>query len=353
MPLVLFMILINYAKGYLRMNTLNKDQVLSNLVYTATTELNLSTYQSMDLMKIATKVFDSVDFLPRKNELSTERCNNELIIKNFCGCKRLSGVKDSTLRCYTQTYKTFLDYCKVSLLDVTTNDIRRFLLDYEQRNNKSTTDNARRNLNTLFQFMEDEDYIAKNPCKKIPKIKDDIKVKRFYNDFEMEKMRDACKTKRELALIDFLLATGTRVSEVSNIKLTDINWQDRSVLVTGKGNKQRIVRISQRCKKHLQEYIIERNGQSEYLFCSERAPYGNIKKASIEGILHTVGVRCGLPDITVHCFRRWFASDLFNKGVDIKIIQELLGHSNMQTTSEYYIKTNIDKIKIVYDTYAC
>lgn len=333
--------------------TLDKDQLLSKIVYTATTQLNLTSYQSIDLMKIIVKSFDDIDFEAHKNELSLERCDNDVIIKNFCGCKKLGGAKESTLKCYCVTYRTFLNYNNMSLLDVTTNDLRRFLLDYESRNSKKTTDNARRNLNTLFQFMEDEGYIAKNPCKKIKKIKEDVVVKKAYTDLEMEQMRDACETPRELAIVDFLLSTGVRVSEACHVKLSDIDWNDRSAVVTGKGNKQRIVRFSTRCKKHLQEYLVSREGNSEYLFCQIRSPYNNLEKGGMERIIHRIGANGGLPDITVHCFRRWFATDMFKKGVDLKIIQTLLGHSNLQTTSEYYIKANQDKIKFVYDTYAC
>ena len=161
----------------------------------------------------------------------------------FAGCKKLAGINENTIKAYLYTLKKFLEYKDIPLTQVTTDDIRRYLLDYESRASNTTVDNARRNLNSFFQFMEDEDYIEKNPCKRIKHIKQPYKIKRFYNDLEMEEMRDACKDRRELAIIDFLLSTGMRVSEVAAVKLSDVDWEGKTVKVIGKGNKERYILV--------------------------------------------------------------------------------------------------------------
>lgn len=342
--------------GYLIMTNqklLDKDYLFKTAVRMLGEEMNFDNIQMNQSINVLTNVFAGVDFIASENMLSTERCKNYIIIKNFEGCKRISGAKDSSIKQYMLSVNSLLDFCKKELISITTDDIRRYLLYYEKSVCKTTADNCRRNLNVFFSFMEDEEYIKKNPVKKIPKIKDGIKYKRFFTDLEIESMRDACVDKRELALIDLLISTGLRVSEVSDILLYEINWEKRTILIHGKGGKDRIVPFSVRCKKHLQEYLMKRGyNLSPFLFCSSKKPYNKLSKTSISQIVKNIGKRVGLSDITVHCFRRWLASDLNKKKVDPTTIQEILGHSSFETTQKHYLDKSTSKICYIHNIYA-
>lgn len=205
----------------------------------------------------------------------------------------------------------------------------------------------------FFNLWKTKNILKKNPVKKISKIKEGTKYKKFYTDLEIESMRDACINKRELALIDLLISTGLRVSEISNILISEIDWEERTIIIHGKGGKDRIVPFSVRCKKHLQEYLIERNyGLSPFLFCSSKFPHNKLCKCSIGKIVKDIGYRIGLQDITVHCFRRWFATDLNKKGVDPITIQEILGHSSFDTTQKHYLNNSTNKICYIHNIYA-
>lgn len=331
---------------------LDKDKIFSMIVYRSCVELELPQDKGNRLMEIITNAFADIDLETEKNALSNSVIDNEVLIKNFVGCKKLIGIRDSTLRSYVQSLKMFLAFNNMSLLQVSTNDLRRFLIDYESRVSNVTADNARRNLNSFFQFMENEGYIPLNPCKKIPHIRSDKLVKKFLSTLEVEQIRDACEDKRELALVDLMISNGMRVSEICNAKISDIDWDKRTVLVLGKGGKQRYAPLSERAKKHLREYINERKGNSEYLFCGVRHPYNKMQKNGVEKIVQNIGARVGLPTITVHCFRRYVATDLCRKGVDIKVIQYILGHSSFQTTSNYYVETDISKVIYMHNLYA-
>ena len=304
------------------------------------------------LLNIMTKTFADVDMNTEKKELSVEGSANEVIFKNFIGVKQLGGKKPSTLRNYSHTIKFFLDNTGYDLINTTTNDIRRFLIWYQNRGaSKLSTDNTRRVLNIFFQFMEDEGYIDKNPCKRIPFIKCDKPIKLVLTDANVEAMRDACKAPRELAIVDFLTSTGVRVSEMSNIKLSDINWIEKSVLIHGKGGKDRYVFMNARALKHIQDYIKERP-QSNWLFAQNNKPYDNLKINSLNHIVTAVGKRVGIDNVTVHTFRRWFANDLNKKGVDIRIIQQLLGHESFDTTQSYYLQFDVEKAKQAHNIYS-
>lgn len=316
---------------------IDKDYLFKMTVMMIGEEMQFTDIQMQKSLNILTNVFSGVDFVSSKEMLSVDKCRNSTIIKNFIGCKKMGGLKDSTLEQYSYSISSLLRFCQKELININTDDIRRFLLHYEKTVCKTTANNCRRNLNVFFQFMEDEEYIAKNPVKKIPRIKEEMKYKRFYTDLEIESMRDACVNRRELALIDLLISSGLRVSEVSNILVPEINWEDRTMLIHGKGGKDRIVPFSVRCKKHMQEYLEEREYKGVHLFCSLRQPYSRLSKSTINKMIKEIGSRVGLSGITVHCFRRWLASDLNKKGVDATVIQDILGHASFETTQKHYL----------------
>lgn len=336
----------------MKTNNIDKDYLFKTVARIMGEEMHFTNIQMRQSVNILTTVFSDVDFVSSKNMLSTEKCPNSIIVKNFIGCKSMEGIKEGSINQYVGSINKFLNFSKKDLVAITSDDIRRFLLSYEKNVCKTTADNCRRNLNVFFQFMEDEGYIQKNPAKKIPKIKDDIKYKKFYTDVEIETVRDACQTKKELALIDLLTCTGLRVSEVSNILLSEIDFENRTIVIHGKGGKDRVVPISVRCKKHLQEYILERGVNiSHYLFCNPRKPYGKMVSSSINHMLHNIGSRVGLPEITVHCFRRWFATSLNKRGADFTVIQSIMGHASFETTQKHYLDKSIQKIQYLYDLY--
>lgn len=331
---------------------LDKDYLFKTIVRLFSEEMHFNSAQMNKSLEILTLAFADIDFVSSKNFLSVEKCKNSIILKNFQGCKLMQGTKETSVSQYIRSIQNFIKFTQKDLISVVSDDVRKYLLNYEKHVCKTTADNCRRNLNILFQFMEDEGYISKNPIKKIPKIKDDIRYQRFYTDMEIESIRDACETQKELALIDLLASTGLRVSEVCNILLSEISWDERTIIIHGKGGKDRVVPISIRCKKHLQEYLLQRGiNISPYLFCSTKRPFGKMCSYAINKILHTVGGRVGLPDITVHCFRRWFATTLNKRGVDLTVIQDIMGHASFETTQKHYLDKSVQKIQRVYDLY--
>ncbi len=331
---------------------IDKDYLFKVIVRMIGDEMHFNDIQMQKSLNILTNVFSGIEFISSENMLSAEKSHNPTIVKNFIGCKKMGGLKDSTLEQYSYSISSLLKFCQKDLVNFTTDDIRRFLLYYEQTASKTTVNNCRRNLNVFFQFMENEGYITKNPIKKIPRIKEELKYKRFYTDLEIESMRDACINRRELALIDLLISSGLRVSEVSNILISEINWEGKTILIHGKGSKDRLVPFSIRCKKHLYEYLTERTFQGTYLFCSLKKPYEKLSKSTINKLIKKIGERVGLPDITVHCFRRWLASDLSRKGVDTTVIQDILGHASFETTQKHYLSKSYNKMAYIHDVYA-
>lgn len=138
------------------------------------------------------------------------------------------------------TVEHLLKTVDVEVRKMTTDDLRSYLAEYQQINNcsKVTVDNIRRNLSSFFSWLEEEDYILKSPMRRIHKIKTKQQVKEIISDEMIEKMRDNCKTKRDLAIIDLLYSTGIRVGELVRLNISDIDFEERECVVYGKGDKE-------------------------------------------------------------------------------------------------------------------
>ena len=162
----------------------------------------------------------------------------------------------------------------------------------------------------------------------------------------MELIRDGCKGYKEKALVEFLVSSGCRVSEVAGLRVQDIDWQERKCKVLGKGGKQRTVYFSVRAKLMLQLYIKGRKG-GEALFSSSRAPYEPLSDRGIEKIISKLGKRIGMErPLYPHLMRHTFASHALSAGMDLTVIQHLLGHTDPKTTLIY---AEINPIRVQYE----
>lgn len=140
----------------------------------------------------------------------------------------------------------------------------------------------RRIFSSFFAWLEDEDYIAKSPVRRIHKVKTDSLVKEVLSDEQLEQLRDSCTTKRDLAIIDFLSSTGIRVGELVKLSREDIDFHERQCVVFGKGNKERVVYFNARTKLHLQQYLNERTDSNPALFVSLNSPHSRLTISGVE-----------------------------------------------------------------------
>ena len=218
-----------------------------------------------------------------------------------------------------------------------TEDLRTYLTDYQKQNTLSrvTIDNVRRILSSFFSWLEDEEYLIKSPIRRIHKVKTIISIKNTYSDEELEKMRDSCKEKRDLALIDMLSSTGMRVGELVLLNQTDIDFNGRECKVFGKGNKERIVYFDARTKIHLQEYLESRTDNCEALFVTLKEPHSRLTISGVESRVRGIGNQLHIDKVHPHKFRRTLATKAIDKGMPIEQLQQLLGHKRIDTTLQY------------------
>lgn len=274
-------------------------------------------------------------------------------IKYYLGAKKIDGLSERTLKNYKSNLEMFAERVTKSAAKITTDDIRGYIayLD-ETRHLKETS--LQTHINTLrafFGWLTVEEKIKKNPMAKIKSPKLDKKgARQALSVDELERLRDACKTYREKALIEFLVSTGCRLSEVAQLRAADLNLADRSVQVTGKGDKDRVVYFSVRARLMIEEYMMQRKG-GDGLFVSSKSPYEPLKPRAIQRIVHSLSERAGLEGrVHPHLLRHTFATHALNGGMDVTVIQRLLGHEDIATT-QIYAELNEEGVRHQYNKY--
>lgn len=264
---------------------------------------------------------------------------NENLKKRFLASLRLEGKSEQTLNQYSIAIDMMFTDIEKNVIDITTNDIRYHLAKYQttRKVKNVTVDNRRRNLSSFFSWLTKEEYIDKNPMLRIAKIKSEIEVKIPFSDNDLERLRVSASItrngKRDRALIEFLMSTGCRVSEVVELDLTNVDFLKGECIVHGKGNKDRKVYISDKCMYYLNEYLTTRKFQSNILFTSKTG--GRWSKQSIESIIRTIAQKAKVENAHPHRFRRTFATNALNRGMPVQHLQKILGHNSLDTTMIY------------------
>ena len=270
----------------------------------------------------------------------------------FINAKRIEGCSEKTLSYYRQTIVSMLSGIEKEPQEIVTEDLRKYLTEYQanRKSSKVTIDNIRRILSSFFSWLEDEDYILKNPVRRIHKVKTGINIKETYSDEALELMRDNCQELRDLAMIDMLASTGMRVGEMVLLNKNDIDFNERECIVFGKGSKERVVYFDARTKIHLQNYLDSRNDNNPALFVSLKAPYERLQIGGIETRLRKFGKQLGLHKVHPHKFRRTLATMAIDKGMPIEQLQQLLGHRKIDTTLQYAMVKQ-SNVKIAHRKY--
>lgn len=287
-----------------------------------------------------------------ENEPEKEEIGNNEYLKLFLDAKKIEGCSERTVQYYRTTIERFFISITTPIRKVTTEQIRHYLVDYQQINNcsKVTVDNVRRNISSFFSWLEEEDYILKSPMKRIHKIKTKQQVKETISDEAIEQLRDNCNCIRDLAIIDLLYSTGIRVGELVNLDISDIDFDARECVVFGKGDKERKVYFDAKAKIHLQDYLSSRKDNNPALFVTLDSPFDRLKISGVEIRMRKLGKSLNMEKIHPHKFRRTMATRAIDKGMPIEQVQKLLGHSQIDTTMQYAI-VNQTNVKISHQKF--
>lgn len=295
-----------------------------------------------EIRKEAEDVVRPRDYLELKSFEKQEFRNAQLkLVKEFLLTKKIEGCTNTTIRFYHDNLVRLIDWTPKDLKDLTTKDIRSYLYYYQETHDvkESTLDGIRLVLSSFYRFLEDEEYILRNPVRRIHKIKHEQIVRLPFTDEELEIIRNGARSIRDLTIIDLLYSTGMRISEMTALDIKDVNFTKREIIVYGKGRRERAVWFNARTKVELLKYLETRTDDNPALFVHMRYPHDRLSKSGIRHMLKEIEDRTGVENIHPHRFRRTLATNLLAKGMTIEQVQQVLGHKKIETTLLY---ANVD-----------
>ncbi len=270
----------------------------------------------------------------------------------FLTAKEVEGCSPKTIEYYRSTLSLMTETLAKPYTQIESDDLRKYLNDYESTrgSSKVTIDNIRRIMSSFFSWLEDEDYVVKSPVRRIHRVKTVQVAKDVLTDEDLETLRNACDTKRDLAVIDLLVSTGMRIGELVKLNIEDVNLVERECLVMGKGNKQRPVYFDARTKLHLEEYLQARADHAPALFVALDSSARRVTIGNLEQRLRKLGESAGVCHVHPHKFRRTLATHAIDKGMPIEQVQKLLGHAKIDTTM-HYAMVNQNNVKASHRKY--
>lgn len=275
----------------------------------------------------------------------------EDLIKAYIASKAVANRSKGTIKEYFSIIQWFFRMIHVPIDQITSTTIRVYLNDLQRVRNNSpaTADHKRIVLNDFFQFCVEENVLKVNPCRHVDPIKFQEHEREPLTSIELESMRFVCKDLREKALVEFLFSTGCRIAEVADMKLSDVDFENKTVIIQhGKGDKRRKSYLNAKAIVALREYLKTRTDSCESLFVDKRSngKHG-VQRAALRMEVRRIAVRAGIQHrVTPHNFRHTTSTELSASGMPIEQIQQLLGHASIRTTRRYVkvadedVKTN-------------
>ena len=324
----------------------NNSEVIVKMIGLLTLEFNYNWEQQRKVRDILETCLYGFDVLTVEKGLVKTNIDEKIFL--YYKVKELEGYSSETLKNYMNVLGKFSIWLNKPVETVTKNDIRMYLMSIATGKKPSTMNTITYIIKGFFTWLEEEEIISKSPARKLETTKLPKRLRKSLTIEELERLRIACKTDRERCLIEFIFATGCRVSEVVRVNVEDLNLNDNTLKIIGKGNKERVVCFSNKTKVYINNYLQIREDNNPALFVYERKPYGRLQKRGIEVIISKIAKRAGFDkSVYPHLLRHTMATLSYQAGADLTTIQHLLGHTSPATT-QIYSEQDMDNIKHEY-----
>lgn len=314
---------------------MSKEEVIVRILNQAMDEL--PQIPTDKLRTILDMVLYDYDISPAERALVL-RSNMRDMAGMYLASKKVEGLSLITLKNYSYRLKRFMEFMGKNVQDISTMDVRMYLATFQRRTEcaNSTLESEVAGLKSFFGWLENEEHILKSPMRKIKYPKVEKRMRQALTPEELELLRDNCKTLRERAYVEFLYSTGCRLAEAVSVNKSDINWQELSLHVIGKGDKERIVYISEKAKVHIRKYLLSRFDDCEALFVTERQPIRRLGRRAVEREFAKLGKTAGISKpVFPHIIRHTTATDMMRNGATLSEVQAYLGHDDPSTTQVY------------------
>ena len=282
-------------------------------------------------------VLNGYDIAPKCTELQVIDDSWMDDLMRYCERKAIAGRSKGTLARYYYVMTHVLSYINKSIKEITPGDLNEYIERYKFTNRVSnnTLHGVRLCISAFFTWQHEHGYIPTNPAKGVDPIKVPKTVKKAYSDEDMEKIKSAAKDIRDRAIVEFLYSTGVRISEMTALNIDDIDFMTKTIVVNGKGSKERQVYLSDVAAMYLKAYMDSRNDDCPALFIGNRKPYKRLDNSGVRAMLKKCGAAVGVDKVHPHRFRTTMATNLVAKGMPIEEVSILLGHEKLDTTKIY------------------
>lgn len=268
--------------------------------------------------------------------------------------KKELNYSDYTIKNYqldlTDFFK-YVDKSNIDFLSIENIHVRGYLKYLDTCNLKNTTISRRISaLRTFYNYLLEKGLVKSNIFLNVKNPKLEKKLPNYLNYTEIEELLASIDTRTDEGLerrllIEMFYSTGCRVGEMVNVKISDIDFNNKTIKVMGKGSKERIVYYGDYASKYLEDYLKNKDKKG-YLFTNKRGEKLTIEEVEyiVRDIMKHISIK---THVTPHTLRHTFATHLLNNGADIRTVQELLGHANLSTTG-IYTHVSSDRLKDVY-----
>lgn len=291
----------------------------------------------------ATLTLNEYEMQERCTELAIMDNESEKFLKRFLATKKVEGRSLKTLGRYEYIIRRMMNYLNIPIKEMDVYALRLYLAELESKGScDNTIEGIRSVFSSFFTWLHNEGFIEKNPTCNLNTIKCKKVVRKPFSKVEIEKLKLNCKNERDRTIIEFLLSTGCRVSEVVGVDIADVDFSKQECKVLGKGNKERIVFLNDVCAMHLQEYLKNRTDEYPALFPGKGTE--RLSAGGIRFMLKCIEESSGVSNVHPHRFRRTCATSLINKGMSIQNVACVLGHVNVNTTMTY-VYSDINDVK--------
>ena len=283
-----------------------------------------------------------------KNEIVEYDDYDRFLCEQYYATLKVEGKSEKTIERYMDQLRLMMKCMQKPLKDIDSKDILYYLASYQKQRGiaNSTLDGMRRCISAFYSWAEFAGYIEKSPARRIKQIKFQVTKEPALTSGQIEKAMINCKSTRDKAIISFMYETGARVSEVAGVQLSDIDFNEHTVILHGKGGKDRISMFTDKSAMYLEEYLTNRDLSVNALFESKNKGSA-LSAAGIRSMIHDVGVRSGITRLHPHRFRVSRITHLVDRGMPLQDVQELAGHTSINTTRSYYRNT-LENVKHSY-----
>lgn len=250
--------------------------------------------------------------------------------------KTILGYSPVTLKAYKIQLRLLYEFLNdPEITEVAYEDLKGYLYAQAAHLKPASLGHRVRFVRSFFRWAVDEGYTNKNPAARLQEPKTGSRIPKAMSEEDIETIREGCITPLEHAIIEFLYTTGCRIGEAVRADKRDIDWQNGSLVVLGKGSKEREVYYNTKCRIWLKKYLESRKDNDPALFVTQRAPH-RMSIAEMRYIVKRVAKRAGISkNVYPHILRHSFATHLLNNGAPIEAIQTILGHEKAETTRLY------------------